>query len=1035
MQPISIKLKGFKGFRAGLGLEEVFIDFTSLPTGLIAIVGGNGMGKTTLLDNCHPFRIMPYKLRDCKEWSTGSFSFYDQCYGRDALKEFVFEFGGTYYRSLIMIDAERRKQEAYLYVYAADGSWVPYNDATKDGKTGAYDQTIEELVGSPTLYFSSVFRSQDARKLSSYPRSEILSIVCELLQIDKTKEQGEKATKVASALGSMVDDLNRRKAPILTLIDSRDELAAEQTRSLSSISFQEATIIGLKADVVKIEQQIRELELSNAAQALTQKRVGELTQRRAELLKDIQTQEQTIAAGTADHNEEINQIDSSISKALTTLQGDTDALAVEVKQEEAAAEHELAEIAAKKQAAETLFARSAEIKQAVDQAINIEKELVSDRAQLEILKASSGTLNSSVTGLTATVSSIDNSIGQDMDACQQDTTSLAAAELQEKSGAESDLSEIASKKQAAANILARAAEIKQAAAAEKELTTQLSTDRPRLEELRSTAANLRVEIAGFASVENEITSAQSRLDDLRRLTSGLNGLDCHGDGTGTINKSCKLLASAVEAEQGIPAIEQEILVLQSKRVDAASCLDRLTAITEEGSALAAAVKSAEGGIEEARQLASMSAELTTAEDRIKELTGQESTLTTRLSHRLADIASKLQVTTSRSQSRQSELAAQKTDAATKLAEAQDQIIKNSESSEFFASQIIESEELLAETQATASLAAELAGASVRIAELGEQEGAITVRVQQRVTDISTRSAEITARAQVQQQTLTNQKSVAVAKWIAAQHQLEEKKATLEDECVALVEEIRKLEATLNGDVAKEIELLVESIATLQVSVSTEESLLKRLHADLGSINGQIAGLAKGEQEVAEMDAEIAKIEAEMINWKIIAKACSNDGIIALELDDAGPAIAKDTNELLHACYGPRFSVRLETQGTKADGGLKEIFDITVFDAERDEEKSIRDMSGGEVTYIEDALSRAFSFRTVDQANCTYDALYSDEKDGALDAERKHEFMAIKRRALELGKHTREFFITQSPDLYEKASARIVLENGKVSVVA
>jgi len=34
-----------------------------------------------------------------------------------------------------------------------------------------------------------------------------------------------------------------------------------------------------------------------------------------------------------------------------------------------------------------------------------------------------------------------------------------------------------------------------------------------------------------------------------------------------------------------------------------------------------------------------------------------------------------------------------------------------------------------------------------------------------------------------------------------------------------------------------------------------------------------------------MDVEIAKIEAEMVNWRVIAKACSNDGIIALELDD------------------------------------------------------------------------------------------------------------------------------------------------------
>ena len=36
------------------------------------------------------------------------------------------------------------------------------------------------------------------------------------------------------------------------------------------------------------------------------------------------------------------------------------------------------------------------------------------------------------------------------------------------------------------------------------------------------------------------------------------------------------------------------------------------------------------------------------------------------------------------------------------------------------------------------------------------------------------------------------------------------------------------------------------------------------------------------------------------------KAFSNDGIIALEIDDAGPTVAGIANDLLYSCFAPLF---------------------------------------------------------------------------------------------------------------------------------
>lgn len=56
MQPLKLTLKGFRGIRDGLGLDEFTLDLERLAgdAQLIAIAGANGSGKTTLMENLHP---------------------------------------------------------------------------------------------------------------------------------------------------------------------------------------------------------------------------------------------------------------------------------------------------------------------------------------------------------------------------------------------------------------------------------------------------------------------------------------------------------------------------------------------------------------------------------------------------------------------------------------------------------------------------------------------------------------------------------------------------------------------------------------------------------------------------------------------------------------------------------------------------------------------------------------------------------------------------------------------------------------------
>jgi exonuclease SbcC len=193
---------------------------------------------------------------------------------------------------------------------------------------------------------------------------------------------------------------------------------------------------------------------------------------------------------------------------------------------------------------------------------------------------------------------------------------------------------------------------------------------------------------------------------------------------------------------------------------------------------------------------------------------------------------------------------------------------------------------------------------------------------------------------------------------------------------------------------------------------------------LGAVDLQLAALA---DRRGRCDAHRIRVEDELANWTLFARCMSNDGLIALAIDDAGPELSALANDLLSASYGPRFAVSIQTLLETAKGDQREGFDIVVHDAESAQSKSLTWMSGGERTVIEACLTRAIALYLVQSSGRRYSTLFSDEADGALDPERKRSFMAMKREVLRLGGYAREYFVSQTPELTAMADAVIDLE--------
>lgn len=204
--------------------------------------------------------------------------------------------------------------------------------------------------------------------------------------------------------------------------------------------------------------------------------------------------------------------------------------------------------------------------------------------------------------------------------------------------------------------------------------------------------------------------------------------------------------------------------------------------------------------------------------------------------------------------------------------------------------------------------------------------------------------------------------------------------------------------------------------------------LDEANAAVAALKAQITGIGA---ELSTLDLDVqraAKLDGEIAHFTLLTKALGRDGIIALCIDDAGPTLSSIANDLLTACYGPRFTVSIQTQEETKAGTMKETFDIRVFDAEREDVKSIGSVSGGERIWINEAMTRAIALYQAQNSGRSYGCLFSDESDGALDPEKKRQFLAMKRKVLELGGYGREFFISHTPAVVAEADGLIDLSS-------
>lgn len=248
----TLKARGFWGFRRGLGVDEITVDLSSL-SGLVAITGDNGKGKTTLLELLTPYRQLASRNGNIK----------GHVFLRDSFKELTFDFNGAEYRTLIKIDCDSDRSEGFIF---KDGV------SLVNGKLRDYDKKINELFGSPELFFSSVFCAQNAAKLSDLTVGQIKGLFSEFLQLDKL----EAYEATAKRAGAIVAGLVAGKGREIEKLQGQDvaRLETDLHNNTESIAEGQEAVRFTEKTIVKSETALETARAAAASNAVIMERAA-----------------------------------------------------------------------------------------------------------------------------------------------------------------------------------------------------------------------------------------------------------------------------------------------------------------------------------------------------------------------------------------------------------------------------------------------------------------------------------------------------------------------------------------------------------------------------------------------------------------------------------------------------------------------------------------------------------------------------------------------------------------------------------------
>jgi len=297
-----LRLKGFTGIKRGLGLDEIEIDFSNV-AGLIALEGMNGCGKSTVLENLHPYNML----------ASREGALYQHVCSRKAEKELCFTYQGDHYRTLLKIDSESGKSEGFIWKGNGNGG------SEVKGKIKEYAAYMKNLLGSPELFFSSVFCAQGSRKLSDMRTGELKELFAEFLRLDRLQAHENTSKQVINVYTGKLSDIEYRLRSVHNKLAGREDLKEQKRQSIILLEDHYSRKTGLNEKLEFVRAQVEALRETVSRNQIAIQRKADIQASIDRINADKETEYQSVQAEITQLKAKYRELQGEVMKCQSIL--------------------------------------------------------------------------------------------------------------------------------------------------------------------------------------------------------------------------------------------------------------------------------------------------------------------------------------------------------------------------------------------------------------------------------------------------------------------------------------------------------------------------------------------------------------------------------------------------------------------------------------------------------------------------------------------------------------------------------------------
>lgn len=214
-----LELYNCLGILNGIGQEKIEIDFSSFKKGLILIQGKSGTGKSTLLNNCQPFRG---KFKDN--------------FLSDGYRYLEFEFKGNTYLSQVYVG------KAMLF---KNGELL-----NQTQKLSEYDEILEEELGSEDAFTKLLYAGRRFKNILDLTKGEKKDLIVDYL-LEDLKKYDEYQAKIKKEYDSKLTLIREYEIRL----ESAESLEQECGSLEADIELSKISLEACNAELVSLENE------------------------------------------------------------------------------------------------------------------------------------------------------------------------------------------------------------------------------------------------------------------------------------------------------------------------------------------------------------------------------------------------------------------------------------------------------------------------------------------------------------------------------------------------------------------------------------------------------------------------------------------------------------------------------------------------------------------------------------------------------------------------------------------------------------